>query len=366
MQKQTISPTTLISCALIFLLSIFLRSRLDIGGDTGFYLSLGEKIANGGKYYYDFFESNFPLSFYFYAFEYKLANLTGLGPIIIEEIFVNGLGLLTIFYCYKILQRAKFEDNKYRDIFLICITAAFFLRIQALTMNEFGTKSTLLMVVLFPYFCYSFLDKKDLTRFDMICRGLLIAVMPCLKPNYIIFPLIIEIYKFWQEKSWRFFIRADFLTAYLLMALYLLFMVKITPEFIEFMIPMWSEFYSAYASGKFFIINTISHLINRILPFLLVAPIFVYLKPSKTDKILLLFFLANAILRISESISSIDQEAIFFAFMTIILAKLTYDCARSKYFKWQETLNSKNNTTESFNCTLSYLISIVTKNVQKE
>ena len=62
-------------CAAIFLLSIFLRSFIDIGADTAIYIDVGRKIAKGGKYYYDFFESNFPISFYFYALQSHLSSL---------------------------------------------------------------------------------------------------------------------------------------------------------------------------------------------------------------------------------------------------------------------------------------------------
>ena len=44
------------TASLIALPSIFIRSIHDIGTDTAIYLYLGEKIAKGGKYYYDFFE----------------------------------------------------------------------------------------------------------------------------------------------------------------------------------------------------------------------------------------------------------------------------------------------------------------------
>ena len=77
---------TFVICAIIFFLSIYLRSMIDIGSDTAFYLDLGQRISEGKKYYYDFFESNFPLSFYFYAFEYRLAKIFHISPIIMSEI----------------------------------------------------------------------------------------------------------------------------------------------------------------------------------------------------------------------------------------------------------------------------------------
>jgi hypothetical protein len=114
----------LISCTIIFAVSIFLRSMHDIGPDTGFYLDIAQKISRGGRYYYDFFESNFPLSFYYYALQQKLAVVSGISPIVLSEIFINILALLSISWSAKILQKTKINDDKIAYNFVII---AFFL-----------------------------------------------------------------------------------------------------------------------------------------------------------------------------------------------------------------------------------------------
>jgi len=77
----------LLFAATVFLLSIFLRSAIDIGPDTAFYIDLGKKISEGKKYYYDFFESNFPASFYFYALQYKVSVFLGINPRALTSFF---------------------------------------------------------------------------------------------------------------------------------------------------------------------------------------------------------------------------------------------------------------------------------------
>jgi hypothetical protein len=91
------------SCALVFLLSLFLRSRFDIGPDTGIYLDLGKKVFLGKKYYYDFFESNFPLSFWLHVIPYFLASFFKISPVISAEIFVNLLGSSDLILCKQYL-----------------------------------------------------------------------------------------------------------------------------------------------------------------------------------------------------------------------------------------------------------------------
>ena len=110
----------LYSVLFIFLLSIFLRSTIDIGHDSGFYLKLAEEFASGGKYYYDLFESNFPLSFLLHLIPYYISKISGFSVIIIAEYYINILAILSIFYSHKILQKADFSSGQ-RNI----ITTAF-------------------------------------------------------------------------------------------------------------------------------------------------------------------------------------------------------------------------------------------------
>jgi hypothetical protein len=144
-----------ISCAAIFLLSIFLRSRIDIGADTGFYLDLGQKIAHGKKYYYDFFESNFPISFYFYALQYHLSKASEISPIIISEIVIDLLGIASIYWSASILKRCTiYQNHAHFNLLLISYCLGFFLRIGALPIGEFGTKTSFLLLLAYPYISY--------------------------------------------------------------------------------------------------------------------------------------------------------------------------------------------------------------------
>ncbi len=323
-------------CGAIILFSIFLRSTFDIGADTAFYISLGQKISEGEKYYDNFFESNFPISFYIYAIESRLAALSGINPIIMSEIVINLLGILAIFSSARILQHHNFAKKAHYNIIIISFCAAFFLRIAALGIGEFGTKTSFLLLLLFPYLSYSFLEEKLLTRKNLIWRGALIGLIPCFKPHYAILIIAIEIYKFWQIKSWKFFIKLDKLIALTILAIYLNFLIQITPEFLQFMVPMWSEFYSVYAKPELFFANSARHFVKNIGILALIAPMFLYLKISKDDKILIAAFIGASLLLILENIGTIDQEVIFYAITTVALFKFSYDFFSSKYFIFNE------------------------------
>lgn len=335
--KKIEAFTLPVACSIIFLLSIFLRSTIDIGADTGVYLDLGRKIYYGGKYYYDFFESNFPLSFYFYAAQYHLSLLLNINPIITSEIVINLLAVLSIFYSAKILRRSTIYDHKpHYNLIVIAYLLSFFLRVNAVTVGEFGTKTSLLLICLYPYLSLSFERKSSLSKCEVIWRGILMGIMPCLKPHYLIFLIFIESQRLLKSKSLKFFLELDKLIMALIGIIYLALMMKFTPEFFEFIVPMWPKVYDAYDNYKIFFENVVRHFSARIFVFSFILLIFSRLKLSQNDKILTLLFCASSLLMVTENIGTIDQIAIFFAVTTICFLKFTYDFIISKEFCFKE------------------------------
>jgi hypothetical protein len=319
----------------ILLFSIFLRSIMDIGSDTGVYINLGKKIANGGKYYYDFFESNFPISFYFYALQYQLSNLFHIDPIITSEIFVNLLGFSSIFWSAKILKNSTISDNKiHYNLLVISFFLSFFLRPYAVQIAEFGTKTSLLLLALFPYLSFSFARKTALKKSELFCRGLMMGLIPCFKPHYLFLIIFIEIYRFFESKKFiSFFLELDKLVMFLVGISYLVFMIKFTPEFFEFMVPMWSQTYSAYGNISLFLDNLSRHTASRIGVFGFIFLIFSRLKIDENDKVLLLLFIGASFLVILENIGTVDQVTIFYIILTICFSKLFFDFLTSKEFQ---------------------------------
>lgn len=310
----------------IFLSSVYLRSLLDIGGDSAVYIRLAEKISRGGKYYYDFFESNFPLSFWLHVIPYKIANFFHISPIISAEIFINFCGILSLFFSAKILEKSALKQA-HKNLLITSFAVGFFLRINALGVNEFLTKTSFFLCFAYPYIAFSFFRKRALSKKEMLFRGLMGGIIPCIKPHYILLPMMIEISRFWQKKSLKFFVEIDKLVMCLVGIFYLFLMIKFTPEFFEFMVPMWSSYY--YASDSF-LSNLFDHLSSKILFFGAIFLIFLRQKFSADDKILLLAFLSASFLLIIESVATIDQRACFFSLIIPVFVKIFYDFLKSE------------------------------------
>ena len=327
----------IVSCALIFCLSVFLRSIIDIGPDTGVYLDLGAEIANGGRYYYNFFESNFPISFYIYAAQYHFAQFTHISPILVSEIFINLFALLSIFYSANILQKTTIYNNRaHYNLIIISFFLGFFIRTYIIQLGEFGTKSSFLLICLFPYIAFSFQRLIPLNRSELIQRGILMGLIPCFKPHYLIFAIFIEAHRFWQKKSLKFFFELDKLVMLLIGTLYLSLMIKLTPEFLEFVVPMWPKIYSAYDDSKIFFDNFVHRLGNEAAIFCFIFLSFSRLKFTPNDRILFLLFCAASTLVILENIGTIDQLGVFYAVITICFLKILCDLIMSEKFSFFE------------------------------
>jgi hypothetical protein len=241
----------LYSCGLILLFSIFINSLTDIGTDTGIYLDIGEKIAKGGKYYDQIFESNLPYNFYIYALQYRISQFTGINVIILAEIFIYLLFFVSFFGSLRILKKTTISDNKiFLNLFLVVFAFGFFLRVPSIYLNEMGTKTTFFMLLFFPYLVYSLELKQELTRKDLVFRGILMGLIPCFKPQYLIMVIGIELFKFFENKSLKFIFRFDHLIMGLVGLLMLDWMIFFEKEYFQFMVPMWKKTYLPYSDLK--------------------------------------------------------------------------------------------------------------------
>ncbi|MES2961558.1 MAG: hypothetical protein V4694_04155 [Pseudomonadota bacterium] len=323
------------SCSLVFLLSIFLRSRLDIGGDSSFYIDIATKMANGGKYYYDFFESNFPLSFWIHIIPLSVAGFFKISPIISTEIFVNLLGVISIIFSARILRKTNLSKIS-QNLTITSFAIGFFLRSYAIEINEFATKTSFFLALAFPYIAFSFARKNPLNFLELFSRGALAGLICCLKPHYIFLPLLIEAERFFRNRTIRFFIETDKLVIGFIGISYLLLMLKLTPEFFEFMVPMWPIVYYSYSDSFHFLKNAIHLFGTQIIIYSGFFLIFLRQKFMPEDKIMALVFVAASLILISENLGSFDHLSTFFGLTIFIFIRLIhgfYEARKVVFFR---------------------------------
>ncbi len=317
-----------IGCIVIFLISIFVRSNRDIGQDTGLYLEVARKILNGGKYYQDFFENNLPLSYYFTMIPLVLAKIFAVSPIIFLEIFVNFIGIFTIYFSAKIFSRSSIsKDRTVFNLIILSFAVGFFLRIFTLQFNDFGTKSTYFLALAFPYLAYQFLREFELKKSDQIFIGLIAGLLFCLKPHYGILAIAFEVRK--KLNGWRIFSLRNYITFFIIIS-YVIFLFLRFPDYIQ-AIP---AFASIYFDPKYFypffpLKEDIYPLLLLILPCLFLRKKFEFLAP---------FFFASLIycpIVASELTGVYDQRVLLYSLSLPLVSLLILALIRDQQINWR-------------------------------
>jgi len=322
----------LLSCLVVFCLSIFLRSRVDIGADSGVYIDIAKKILEGKRYYYEIYESNFPLSFYFYALERLIAEFFNVSAIILSEIVINILGVFSVFCSYQILKKSDlFKDKIEINILIIGFSVGFFLRACAMEIAEFGTKTSLVLILLYPYLAYC-ISYHQLSKSQSIKKGILMGLIPCIKPHYLIYILFIESYKFFQNKNIKFFCEIDKIIMLSIGVSYLAFMWLYEVEFFKFIVWMWPNNYSSYSDVNAFLEKIFLNFANKIAAISLMFVMFSRIKLDEISKILIVIYIASAVLLLLENASTFDQIALYFAVTSPVVFVLFYRFVMAKDF----------------------------------
>lgn len=326
-------------CGLIFLVSIYIRSLADIGPDSSVYIDVGKKLALGKDYFYDIFEINFPILMWLYALQYKLSIATGISPILMSEIFVNLGALTAIFIASKNLKRSEiYEDKIAFNLLIICFFLGFFVRPYSLHIFEYGTKSSYFLILFYPYLSLILIDKNALSKKDLIIKGVLMGLIACLKPHYLFFVATIEIYFAMKRRSFRYFFEIDKLILCLIGILYFVLIQKIHPNFFEYVVPMWSNYFKTYSNLNRLLTNFYSNIAFVIFPYFTACLVYSRIKMQEIDKILLTIFGASSLVVLIENIFTIDQFSMFCAINLMLMARIFLIILRNNFLNFSENL----------------------------
>ena len=321
------------SCAffgsfVIIALSILIRSTRDIGHDSAACLEITQKFLNGGKYYFDFFENNLPLVFYFLSLAQIPAKFFAINPIIALEIFTNLVGILALYFTAKILKRSPaIKDQTTFNIIILAFAWGFFLRVFTLPFNEFGTKSTFYLALAMPYISFWLLERPK--KSDQIIAGIIAALIFCLKPHYGILVIVFELVRLFEKKSIKPIFRLQNYVTFALLVFYLVFLFLHFPDYIA-AIPSFSKI---YFNGHFYIFFAIK---EDVLPFVfLMVLCFSFIKKTVLLKTFFIASLASIMVVISELVGGIDQRFAFYSLSLPFFILLFVEIVKNNYINWR-------------------------------
>ena len=326
-----------ITGALMVLLSLYLRSTMYYGGDSAFYFVRAQQILAGKKYYHDFFEPNFPLNFYITALPVMLYQATGISKVMAATVFVTIIQLISIFCSHKILKRTSlYQDTALYNLIFMAIFLGQFLPVYTMPINEFGTKTVLFFSFILPYFCYVFCEVEDkpLAPLRASLIGIFAGLTICLKPDFAVFPLLMEATIFMRKRKVAYLFRPLNIAILVTNLLHLAWLIIFIPEFLKDIIPMAMVSYPGTAS------NVIDNFLrvgvrSQIYGLVLVGYFYARAKRSPINDLLVLGVVASTIVRSLHAIDSMDQNSIPGFFIGLVVVKLVKDVLqRDVVFKW--------------------------------
>lgn len=322
----------LFSVLLVVLLSVFLRSSRDLGHDSALYLEIAKKMLAGGKYYKNFYEPNLPFAFSLAVLAQILAKFFSLNAVISYEILLNFLGIFSLYFSYKILSKARLaSDLRILNLLIFSFACGYFLRFFTLSFNEFGTKSSLLLALLFPYISFQIRDENSLQKIGQIFIGILAAALFCLKPHYGIFVVCFEIFNLIKKRNFlAIFCLRNFVTVLFLLGYFLLLFCCFN-EYILHLLEVYGAYYEK-AKNQFLLL-----LVDQFFyPVFLVFLLFDLVKKEEILQKFLIVFFAAALLVASEIIYAPDQLFIFYSLALPLIFLLIFFAQKNQFFVWEK------------------------------
>ncbi len=322
--------TAFFGSIIIVAVSILAQSTRDLGHDSATYPEIAQKMLAGGKYFYDFIESNLPLNFVLTMIPVLLAKTFDLNIFATAEIFWNLLGISSIYFSNRILTRSELaKDQTVFNLLVLGFAAGFFWRVFTLQFNEFGTKTTYLLTIIFPYISYHLLNEEKLKNSDQILIGILAGLLFCLKPHYGIFVIVFEVVKIIKTRSFiSVFCLRNYTSSGVLIG-YVITLFSFFPDYIESL----SSLISLYYKGAY---NLVFYMITQdLFPILLL--IFLSKDLLVSEKILSRLFLpviASALLILFELIGGLDQRFIFYSVSLSFVILTVFFLIKNQRINW--------------------------------
>jgi hypothetical protein len=315
--------------------SLWMRSQLYLGTDAAFYYLTAEKILDGQRYYYDFFESNFPLNFYIFTIPVIFHRITGIAPLPSFYFFITGISLVSIYFSSLVLKKTNiYKDGVLYQLFILGVFVGFFFPIPTFPHNEIGTKTLLFIAFNLPYFCSFFweADNKKMPAHLRIIIGVFAGLAVCLKPHYALLPIVMEIYLFIKNRNFRYIFRPMNYAIVVVNIIHLAWILLFVPEYIFKIIPMLTVSYHGIMDS--FLIQFIATVFyNNGLFILIILVVYSKLPKSEYNKIFYAGCIAAILIAGSENLDSDDQISLLYFFDRLLLIKIILDIWRTRQKK---------------------------------
>ena len=224
--------------AIVFLLVYWSRPHHH---DVAWYLVATEKFLNGAVLYVDVIEINPPLNFFLTIPAVLLAEIPGVSIVNGQYLFVAVLTAVSLVWSGHILRDLNILKPSYHALFLVLM--GFGVTVAAI--NNIAQREHLLVLFLLPWLVGQ-LSSNIGPR--PVMPALVAAVGICLKPHFLIFPILMLGRDIWRNKSLRPVIWPEYMTMLAVGVGYIAFVALMYPLYLSEIIPTGQVVYGVYGS----------------------------------------------------------------------------------------------------------------------
>ena len=238
------------SCALLLGLAGFAALAFylqqPINHDTAWYLAATPRLLDGARLYRDIIEINPPLAFYLTMPPILAARITDLSADACFTTYVFLLGAASLTLANHLLARLPDASRTYRWGMLFAAFVAF----AIMPMPFFGQREHLTLILAMPYLLLVAVRVTggSCGGRTAVLIGALAAAGLGLKPYFLIVPVLLEAYGMIVRRSLRFAFRPETWALGTAIALYVASIFLLTPDYVDFIVPMASLVYGAYSA----------------------------------------------------------------------------------------------------------------------
>ena len=232
----------LIGCG-FFIVGLLLQSNIFCNTDANWLLHVTSRFLRGGKYYYNFFETNPPMILYINVLPVLLAKGLHLSMSFVFRGYVFLIAIFSAFLCTALIKKIYQQSPAWMwRMFVLALIFVFIV----LPGHAFGEREHLALMLVAPYVFLVVLRARNLhlsTVFTLLI-GILAGIGFAIKPYFVIPFGLVELYLIIKQRRLFSWVRLESLTICGILIAYLISIFVFSPEYITKILPLTWQLYT--------------------------------------------------------------------------------------------------------------------------
>lgn len=205
----------IIAFSIVGIFSILQQQSLFPHPDVSWMTYAASLLLDGGTYSKNFFEIAPPTNLLLYTPAVLISNFFSIPIVIATRIYIYLLGTISLIFCYLFIKKIFAKEHANLALaFFICLEITFFV----IPIYDFGQKEHLFYMLVMPYILLMVCRAQgtQINNSFAALAGIFSGLGLAIKPYFLIFPALLEIYHYFAHKKlllksnkWKLLIRPE-------------------------------------------------------------------------------------------------------------------------------------------------------------